>query len=432
VKKRIGVVSLGCAKNLVDSEVLMHQLRKNHHHVYVEPASLDRVDTILINTCGFIGDAKKESIETILNYADAKKKGLIAELFVMGCLSQRYMDELRREIPEVDGFFGVNDIRNVVTAIGGRFREKLLGQRFQATPPHYAYLKIAEGCDRTCSFCAIPLIRGVHRSKPLEHLVEEARWLASQGTKELIVISQDTTYYGLDLYGSRKLASLLEQLSGISGIEWIRLHYTYPHQFPVDVMDVIRDHPKVCKYLDIPLQHISDPVLRAMNRGHNETSTRKLMDTIRKTIPGVAIRTTFLVGFPGETEQDFEKLLAFIEESQFDRAGVFTYSHEEQTPAYLQPDDIPLKTKQKRASRLMELQESISYRKNLEKIGSVARVLIDRQEGDYFVGRTEADSPEVDQEVWVNGMAGGLLPGRFCMVSITGVSSFELYAEAKS
>lgn len=427
--KGIGLVSLGCAKNLVDSEVLIKQLEYSKFHIVFEPASLRNIDTVIINTCGFIGDAKQESVDTILQYAEAKRAGKINRLFLMGCLTERYRHELTLEIPEADGVFGVNEFPEILREIGGVYRDKLLGERRITTPSHYAYLKIAEGCDRTCSFCAIPAIRGAHRSKPIEQVVAEAEYLAGHGVKELVVISQDTTFYGIDIYGKRHLADLLLKLASVRGIEWIRLHYTYPHAFPLEVLDVIRDQPTICNYLDIPLQHISNPILRSMKRNMTADKTRALLDKIRNTIPGIAIRTTFITGYPGETENDFEELCLFVSESAFERLGVFTYSHEEGTPAFRLKDTLPARIKIQRQGRLMQIQEKISLKHNQDLLGRQIKVLIDREEDEFWIGRTEADSPEVDQEVLIKKEDMSLTSGTFCQVRITEASHFDLLGE---
>jgi len=425
----IGLVSLGCAKNLVDSEVLMRQLEYSKFRIVFEPQTLLNIDTIIINTCGFINDAKQESVDTILQYAEAKRAGKINRLFIMGCLTQRYRHELTIEIPEADGIFGVNELEAILREIGGEYRDNLLGERRITTPSHYAYLKIAEGCDRTCSFCAIPAIRGIHRSKPFEEVVAEANYLAQRGVKELLVISQDTTFYGIDLYRKRRLADLLRKLSSVDGIEWIRLHYTYPHAFPLEVLDVIRDHQNICNYLDIPLQHISNHILRSMRRGMTSNKTRELLDKIRNTIPDIAVRTTLITGFPGETEKDFDELCQFVVDSKFHRLGVFTYSHEEGTPAFQLKDTLPAKIKMKRQSHLMQIQEQISLRHNQELVGKEIKVLIDREEDEFWIGRSEADSPEVDQEVLIRKTGFPILPGKFYKVCINEASHFDLLGE---
>ncbi len=428
-KKDIGIVSLGCAKNLVDSERLMRQLEDTDVILHFDPDKMRGFDTVVINTCGFIGDAKKESVDTILRFAEAKSAGMVGRLFVMGCLSERYRDQLNREIHEVDGFYGVNELASVVRAAGGQYRTSLLGERHLTTPSHYAYLKIAEGCDRKCSFCAIPGIRGKHLSRPVEEILEEAETLADKGVKELLVISQDTTYYGLDLYGKRSLPLLVRKLAAIPGIEWIRIHYAYPHGFPMELLNVMREEEKVCRYVDIPLQHISDRILRSMKRGMNGEKTRRLIDRIREQVPGVAIRTTFITGYPGETAAEFAELKKFVKETGFERAGVFTYSPEEGTPAASLRGIVAERVNRQRADTLMALQEEISLRINRERIGTEMKVIIDRKEGDFFVGRTEFDSPEVDNEVLIPRDGNKFSVGRFYNVMITGAGPFDLYAE---
>lgn len=423
------MVSLGCAKNLVDSEVLMKQLEYSKFRIVFEPQNLLGIDTIIINTCGFIGDAKQESVDTILHYAEAKRVGRISRLFIMGCLTERYREELKLEIHEADGVFGVNELPEIIQEIGGQYRNNLLGERKLTTPSHYAYLKIAEGCDRTCSFCAIPAIRGHHRSKPIEEVLAEANYLAKNGVKELLVISQDTTFYGIDLYGKRMLATLLQKLAAVCGIEWVRLHYTYPHAFPLDLLDVIRDHPAICNYLDIPLQHISNHILHSMKRGMTGDKTRELIHKIRNAIPNIALRTTFITGYPGETDKDFEELCQFAADTKFDRLGVFTYSHEEGTPAFNLKDTLTSKEKLKRQAHLMKIQEDISLKKNQKLIGTDIKVLIDREEDEFWVGRSEADSPEVDQEVLIRKTGSSLAPGTFSLVRITEASQFDLLGE---
>jgi len=423
----ISIITLGCSKNTVDSEVLMRQLQAGGMKVYHNP---DEVPSgkVIINTCGFINDAKEESIETILNFARAKKQGQITELYVMGCLSERYRTDLEAEMPEVDGFFGVAEFPEILSRVNVDYRKDLLGERVITTPSHYAYLKISEGCDRKCAFCAIPLIRGKHKSKTIEEILAEARFLAASGVKELIIVAQDSTYYGLDIYQKKMLPELLEKLTEVEGIEWIRLHYAYPTRFPMEVLKVMRDSPKICNYIDIPLQHISDPVLKAMKRGHGGEQVRQLISRMRRKIPGIAIRTSIIVGFPGETHQDFEELKAFVAETKFERLGVFTYSHEENTPAYQLTDNVSPAVKKQRAEQLMELQEQISLELNQHKIGKVFKVIIDRKEGSYWVGRSQYDSPDVDNEI--------LIPdhfllniGSFYQVGITSAESFDLYAE---
>ncbi|NQV03250.1 MAG: 30S ribosomal protein S12 methylthiotransferase RimO [Bacteroidia bacterium] len=429
-KKRIGLISLGCAKNLVDSEVLMRQLESSRFQIDFEPRDLKDIQAIVINTCGFIGDAKQESVDTILHYVKAKQQGEIDRIYLMGCLTERYREELQKEIPEADGIYGVNELPEIIRELGGEYRLNLLGERHLTTPSHYAYLKIAEGCDRICSFCAIPQIRGPHCSRPMEEIIMEANYLAENGVKELIVISQDTTFYGIDIYGRRKLAELLRKLTDVKGIEWIRLHYAYPHAFPMEVLDVIREYNTICNYVDIPLQHISNRILRSMKRGMTGDKTRKLVETIREKIPGVSLRTTFITGYPGEREEDVEELCQFLEQVRFDRVGVFPYSHEEGTTAFSLKDSISSAEKQKRISRLMSVQEKISLRLNQQKIGRVIRVLIDSKEGEYWIGRTEADSPEVDQEVLVSDKTGKLKQGHFYNVTITEAGHFDLMGES--
>ena len=423
------MVSLGCAKNLVDSELLMKQLQANNFELVFDPTDATGLDTAIVNTCGFIGDAKKESIDTILQFVNAKVNGQLQHVYVMGCLSERYQSKLRDEIPEVDEFFGVNDLKKIVKHIGGQFKTRLLGERLITSPGHFAYLKIAEGCDRKCSFCAIPMIRGNHISRPLEAIVAEAKKLAASGIREINVISQDTTYYGLDLHKKRRLPDLLDSLAQVNGLEWIRLHYTYPDGFPLRVLDVINSHPNLCKYIDIPLQHISDRILGSMRRGITADETKKLVDTIRDRIPGVAIRTTFIVGYPGETSKEFNSLRSFIEQSRFDRMGVFTYSAEEDTHAFGLKDSVSQRVKLQRAEELMALQEEISLSINSRKVSSVMKVVIDRREGDFYIARTEFDSPEVDNEVLILKKGTELPVGSFQQVRITKAESFDLYAE---
>ncbi len=423
---KINVITLGCSKNIVDSEVLLKQLDAGNLIVEHDSETTD-AQTVIINTCGFISDAKEESIETILQYARAREKGQIQNLYVIGCLSERYKEELKNEIPEVDRYFGVNNLEQIVKSLGIEYRKELLGERNLVTPGHYAYLKIAEGCDRKCSFCSIPLIRGIHKSRTIESLVNEAAYLAEKGVKELILISQDLSYYGLDIYREQRLKDLIDQLSEVPGIEWIRLHYLFPANFPADILPVIQNKENICNYLDIPFQHIADPVLKAMRRGISGKETYELINRIREEVPGIALRTTLLTGYPGENKKDFAKLKEFISEVRFDRLGVFTYSHEEGTYSFKNnKDDIPKEIKIQRAEEIMTIQESISGKLNKEKIGYIYKVIIDRQEGDYFVGRTEFDSPEVDQEVLIKP-AKGLITGEFCNVIITGYDNFDLY-----
>lgn len=422
------MITLGCSKNLVDSENLITQLRGNEYEVTHEKDESD-ANVIIVNTCGFIDLAKKESIDTIVEYADIKRAGGIDKLYVTGCLSQRYKDDLETEIPEVDAFFGTLEMPALLARLDADYKHELLGSRQITTLPHYAYLKISEGCNRTCSFCAIPLMRGKHLSRPVEELVAEAKNLAKNGVKELLLIAQELTYYGLDLYKNRELPRLLHALADVEGIEWIRLHYAYPSKFPLEILDVMRERKEICNYLDIPLQHASDPVLDAMRRQITRAETEELLATIREKVPGIALRTTFLVGHPGETEADFESLLDFVRKQEFERVGVFQYSHEESTRAYEMPDDIPAAVKAERAQRLMELQQGISLQKNEAKIGQVFKTLFDRKEGKYFIGRTEADSPEVDNEVLVSAKDNYVRLGDFAQVRITGADAFDLYGE---
>jgi ribosomal protein S12 methylthiotransferase len=423
------MVSMGCAKNLVDSELLMKQLEANQFRLVFDPADTKGIDSAIINTCGFINDAKQESIDTILQFVQAKKDNQIEHVYVMGCLSERYRDKLQCEIPEVDAFFGVNDLEKIIGHIGGTFKKLLLGERKITTPSHYAYVKIAEGCDRKCSFCAIPMIRGNHVSRPIEDIVGEVTHLVASGVKEINIIAQDTTYYGLDLYKKRLLPELLDTLANIGGLEWIRLHYTYPDGFPPELLKVIETHSNICNYIDIPLQHISDRILKSMRRGLDGAKTRKLVDSVRTAIPGVAIRTTFITGYPGETRKEFEELRNFIEETRFDRLGVFTYSHEEDTAAFQLKDTVSAKLKQQRAEELMAIQEEISLALNRDKVGNTMKILVDRMEGDYYIGRTEYDSPEVDNEVLIPVSDSRLETGAFYNVKITKAESFDLIAE---
>ncbi len=429
-KDKVNIVTLGCAKNLVDSEVLMTQLRGNKVDVEHESEKSD-ANIIVINTCGFIDHAKQESVDTILQYAQAKESGDIEKLYVTGCLSQRYKEDLEKEIPTVDAFFGTNELTALLHKFNADYKKELVGERLITTANHYAYLKIAEGCDRPCSFCAIPLMRGKHVSKPMEELVKEATSLAMRGTKELLLIAQDLTYYGLDIYGERNLAELLKRLSDIDELEWIRLHYAFPAGFPMDVLDVMAERQNICKYLDIPLQHGSDHMLKLMRRGITRQKTEELLSTIRQKIPGIAIRTTLITGHPGETEADFEEMLKFVETSRFDRLGVFTYSHEENTHSYSMVDDVDNKVKQERADAVMELQERISLEINQKKIGQSMKVLIDRKEGDTFFGRTEHDSPEVDNEVIIANPGTLIKPGEFINVEITDTMEFDLFGTIK-
>lgn len=426
-KNIVNVVTLGCSKNIVDSEVLMGQLRANDFEVKHESEKLNSANIVIINTCGFIDNAKQESIDTILHYAQEKQRGDIEKLIVTGCLSERYKPELEKEITDVDAFFGTRDLPLLLKTLGADYKHELVGERLLTTPRHYAYLKISEGCDRPCSFCAIPLMRGKHISKPMEELVTEAKKLAANGTKELLLIAQDSTYYGLDIYKERKLAELMSRLADVEGIEWIRLHYAFPMGFPVEVLDVMRERSNICNYLDIPLQHISDSQLKSMRRGTTKAKTIQLLDTIREKVPGITIRTTMIAGYPGETENDHEQLLEFIEQVKFDRLGVFAYSHEENTHAYLLNDDVPEAIKQQRVEAIMQLQQSISFEINQKKIGNTYKVLFDSKEGNYFIGRTEADSPEVDNEVLVNARNQYVRMGSFANVKINKAEEFDLY-----
>jgi len=427
-KKKINIVTLGCSKNLVDSERLYKQLEANGYSV-VHDSNDTSAKVVVINTCGFIGDAKEESIDTILSFAHAKEKGKIRHLFVMGCLSERYKKDLQLEIPEVDEFFGVNNLEDIIKAIGGDLKTDLLGERTLTTPTHYAYLKISEGCNWGCSYCAIPLIRGKHVSVPIESLITEAKSLAAKGVRELLIIAQDTTYYGLDIYGKRMLGELLNKLSEIEGIEWIRLHYAYPTFFPSDVIDVIRDNPKVCKYLDIPFQHISDKVLKKMRRGINKEETYALINKLKTEIPDIALRTTLLVGHPGETEAEFLQLVEFVKDVKFDRLGVFPYSEEENTYAAINFDDaVSEETKHERVEAIMQLQSEIALTKNKDRVGKKMRVLIDRFEGDFYIARSQYDSPEVDQEVLIDADRDAII-GKFYDVKITDAEEFDLFAK---
>lgn len=427
-KDKVNVITLGCSKNLVDSENLITQLRGNDYDV-AHDSDREDANIVVINTCGFIDLAKQESIDTIIQYAEMKQAGGIEKLYVTGCLSQRYKDSLEQEIPEVDAFFGTLEMPALLARMDADYKYELLGERQITTLPHYAYLKISEGCNRTCSFCAIPLMRGKHISRPVEELVMEAKNLARRGVKELLLIAQELTYYGLDTYKTRELPRLLHALADVEGIEWIRLHYAYPSKFPLEILDVMAERKEICNYLDMPLQHASDPVLDLMRRQITRAETEELISKIRAKVPDIALRTTFLVGHPGETEQDFEQLLNFVQQQQFERVGVFQYSHEESTRAYDFPDDIPAEVKAERAQRLMDVQQDISFQKNEAKIGQVYRTLFDRKEGKYFIGRTEADSPEVDNEVLVPAKGNYIRLGDFADIRITGAEEFDLYGE---
>lgn len=427
-KNKVNVVTLGCSKNIFDSEVMMSQLKANNFEVEHE-AKQDDSEIVIINTCGFIDNAKQESIDTIISYVDAKKDGRVDKVYVTGCLSERYREELQEEMPEVDSFFGTRELPRLLKTLKADYKHELVGERLLTTPNHYAYFKIAEGCDRPCSFCAIPLMRGKHVSTPIEQLVKNAQSLAAQGVKELILIAQDLTYYGLDIYKKRNLAELLRNLSDVEGIEWIRLHYAFPTGFPEDVLEVMRERDNICNYIDIPLQHISDSVLKSMRRGTTKAKTTALIEKFRKEVPNLAIRTTLIVGYPGETEEDFEEMLKWVEESRFDRLGAFTYSHEENTHAYNLVDDVPQKVKEERAERIMDIQSGISFELNQEKIGKEFKVLIDRVEGDYFIGRTEFDSPEVDNEVLIHKKDYFVRVGDFVNVKVREADHFDLYAD---
>jgi len=427
-KNKVHIITLGCSKNTVDSENLITQLRSNDFEVEHD-ADHNSSNVVIVNTCGFIEMAKKESIDTILQYAEARNQGKVDKLLVTGCLSQRYKDQLQIEIPEVDAWFGTMDLPALLANLNADYKKELIGERLTTTPGHYAYLKISEGCNRTCSFCAIPLMRGKHLSRSIESLVHEARFLADRGVKELILIAQELTYYGLDLYKKRRLPDLLEALSRVEGIEWIRLHYAYPSKFPLEIIDTMASLPKICNYLDMPLQHASDEVLTAMRRQITKEETVDLIRQIRSRIPGITLRTTMLVGFPDESDRHFEELCAFIQEMKFDRLGVFTYSHEEDTSAFSKVDNIPDEVKTARSNKLMEIQREISREKNEKKIGTTLHVIIDRKEKNKWVGRTEADSPEVDQEVHILGAVGSLSPGTFVPVLIKEAEDYDLLGE---
>ena len=424
-KHTINVVTLGCSKNVYDSEVLMGQLRANDKEVVHEKDG----EVVVINTCGFIDNAKEESVNTILSYVQKKQEGLVEKVFVTGCLSERYKPDLIKEIPDVDQYFGTTELPSLLAALGADYKHELVGERMTTTPKNYAYLKIAEGCDRPCSFCAIPLMRGKHKSTPIEDLVIEATKLASEGVKELILIAQDLTYYGLDLYKKRALRSLLEALVQVEGIEWIRLHYAFPTGFPLEVLDFMREEPKICNYIDIPLQHISDPILKSMRRGTTQAKTEALIREFRERVPGIAIRTTLIVGYPGETQEDFERLKQWVKDTRFDRLGCFTYSHEENTHAFELVDNVPEDVKMARANEIMALQSDISWSLNQDKIGREFRVILDRKEGEYYIGRTEFDSPDVDNEVLIPVKDGYLRQGEFYRVKITEAEDFDLYAK---
>lgn len=427
-KDKVSVITLGCSKNLVDSEVMMNQLQHGGYDVKHDKWSKER-NIVIVNTCGFIDRAKEESINTIMEYAEAKSNGKIEKLYVTGCLSQRYKDNLELEIPEVDAFFGTMELPRLLKTLKVDYKHELIGERLLSTPSHYAYMKISEGCNRTCSFCAIPLMRGKHISRPIEELVDEAKKLAAKGVKELMLIAQELTFYGLDIYKKRRLPELMAELSKVEGIEWIRLHYAYPAQFPMEIIDAIADNEKVCNYLDMPLQHASDAVLTAMRRNITNAQTRELIEKIRERVPDIAIRTTMLVGYPNETEQDFEDLKSFISDMRFERLGVFTYSHEESTRAFNAEDNISAEVKAERAAELMSIQEEISRDLNEKKVGKTFKVLFDRKEGGHFIGRTEYDSPEVDNEVLVDAKSQYVRVGDFAKVKIIRAEEFDLYGE---
>jgi len=424
-KNKINVITLGCSKNTYDSEVLMGQLKASGKDVVHEQEG----NIVVINTCGFINNAKEESINTILEYVDKKENGIVDKVFVTGCLSERYRPDLEKEIPNVDQYFGTTDLPLLLKALGADYKHELLGERLTTTPKNYAYLKIAEGCDRPCSFCAIPIMRGKHVSQTIEKLVKEAEGLAKNGVKELILIAQDLTYYGLDLYKKRNLAELLENLVKVEGIEWIRLHYAFPTGFPMDVLELMKREPKICNYIDIPLQHISDNILKSMRRGTTKEKTTKLLKDFRAAVPGMTIRTTLIVGYPGETKEDFEIMRDWVQEMKFERLGCFTYSHEENTHAYLLEDNVPEEVKQARAAEIMDLQSQISWDLNQEKVGQTFKCIIDRKEGQYFIGRTEFDSPDVDNEVLIDASKFYVKTGDFINVKIIEATEFDLYGE---
>ena len=428
-KTRVNIVTLGCSKNLVDSEVLLTQLRGNNIDA-VHESKKDDASIVVINTCGFIDNAKQESIDTILRYVDAKEEGIVEKVYVTGCLSQRYKEDLEKEIPMVDAWFGTRDLSRLLKQLNANYKHELVGERILTNPHHYAYLKISEGCDRPCSFCAIPLMRGKHISRPIEELVLEARNLAKKGTKELLLIAQDSTYYGLDLYKKRNLAELLRNLSDVEGIEWIRLHYAFPTGFPMDALEVMAERSNICKYLDIPLQHGSSRMLQIMRRGTTREKTEQLIRDIRDKVPGIAIRTTLIAGHPGETEHDFREMMDFVDRARFDRLGIFSYSHEENTHSHSMPDDVPPETKQERLDALMELQQGISLELNQLKIGKILKILVDRKESGKFIGRSEFDSPEVDNEVIIKSKSY-LRQGDFVPVKISSATEFDLTGEAQ-
>ena len=427
-KNKINVVTLGCSKNIYDSEILMGQLKANDKNVVHEDEN-DEGNIVVINTCGFIGKAKEESVNTILHYAHKKEKGEIDKVFVTGCLSERYKPDLQKEIPDVDDYFGTHDLPNLLKALEADYKHELIGERMTTTPKHYAYLKIAEGCDRPCSFCAIPLMRGSHKSTPIEELVHEANKLAEKGIKELILIAQDLTYYGLDIYKKRALADLLKELVKIDGIEWIRLHYAFPTGFPLDVLEVMKHETKICNYLDIPLQHINTGILQSMRRGTSHDKTVRLLRQFKESVPDMAIRTTLIVGYPGETDEIFEELKNWVKTTRFDRLGAFAYSHEENTHAASLSDDVPEEIKEQRVAEIMEIQSQISFELNQEKIGKTFKCIFDRKEGKYFYGRTEFDSPDVDNDVLIDASKHYVQIGQFINVKISSAGDFDLYGE---
>ncbi len=427
-KNKVNVITLGCSKNVFDSEVLMGQLKASKFDVVHESDEND-ASIVIINTCGFIDNAKQESIDIILEFARAKQEGKVEKLIVTGCLSERYKPELKKEIPNVDEFFGTHDLPRLLKSLGADYKHELVGERFLTTPKHYAYLKISEGCDRPCSFCAIPLMRGTHQSVPMEELVLQAKLLASKGIKELILIAQDLTYYGLDIYKTRNLSELLKRLSDVEGIEWIRLHYSFPSGFPMDILDVMNERENICKYLDMPLQHITDNMLKSMRRGTTMQKTNDLIQIIRDKVPGITLRTTLIAGYPGESEEDFNQLKQWVSKTRFERLGIFTYSHEENTHAFSLKDDVSDDLKRTRASEIMDIQKTISEELNESKVGQTFKVIIDRKEGNYFVGRTEADSPEVDNEVLIDAGKNYVRIGDFSTVKITSAEEFDLFGE---
>lgn len=427
VKPRVNVITLGCSKNTYDSEVLMGQLKGNFFDVVHEADANHKNDIVVINTCGFIDNAKQESIDTILQYSELKQQGKVGKVIVTGCLSERYKPELEAEIQHVDAYFGTNDLPQLLQKVGADYKYELLGERFLTTPTHFAYFKIAEGCNRPCSFCAIPLMRGKHVSKSMEDLVKEAEFLAKNGTKELILIAQDLTYYGIDIYNERKLAELMRRISDVNGIEWIRLQYAYPTGFPLEILDVMNERENICKYLDMPLQHIADNMLKSMRRGNTKQKTIELIDQIRNKVPDIALRTTLICGYPGETLADFEEMKEWVSQTKFDRLGCFTYSHEEKTHAYNLIDDVADEIKEQRVQEIMEVQQGISYELNQNKVGKTYKVLVDKKEGDYFVGRTQYDSPEVDNEVLLHSADNYATPGTFVNVKIDRAEDFDLY-----